>query len=175
MNLIEIRKATIADLKELQKISIQTFTATYAAVNTPENITNYIEKNFNAVQLTTELNNPNSFFYVAISKSEIVGYLKINIGDAQTENINKNALEIHRIYVLQTFHGKNIGQLLLNEVKKIAQRTGVDYIWLGVWEENHRAIRFYTKNGFVVFDKHIFTLGNDEQIDLMMQFQIQQQ
>lgn len=175
MNLIEIRKATIADLKELQKISIQTFTATYAAVNTPENITNYIEKNFNAVQLTTEINNPNSLFYIAISKSNIVGYLKINIGDAQTENINKNALEIHRIYVLQTFHGKNIGRLLLNEVKKIAQLTGVDYIWLGVWEENHRAIRFYTKNEFVVFDKHIFSLGNDEQTDLMMQFQIQQQ
>lgn len=169
MHPIEIRKATITDLETLQKLSIQTFTETFAAVNTPENIANYINESFNAVQLTTELNNVNSQFYVAYSNAEAVGYLKINFGDAQTETINENALEVHRIYVLQTFHGKNIGQLLLDEVKKIAQHTGVDYIWLGVWEENHRALRFYTKNGFVVFDKHVFTLGNDEQTDLLMQ------
>ncbi|MFV8346908.1 GNAT family N-acetyltransferase [Flavobacterium sp. ZB4P13] len=173
MNSIEIRKATLSDLETIQNISIQTFKETFAAVNTPENIANYIKESFNAEQLTTELNNANSQFYLAYSNTEPVGYLKINFGDAQTETINENALEVHRIYVLQTFHGKNIGQLLLDEVKKIAQRTGVDYIWLGVWEENHRALRFYTKNGFVVFDKHVFTLGNDEQTDLLMQLIIQ--
>ena len=102
-----------------------------------------------------------------------MGYLKINFGDAQTESFNENALEVQRIYVLQNFHGKNIGQLLLDEVKKIAKSTGVDSVWLGVWEENHRAIRFYTKNGFVVFDKHVFIMGNDEQTDLLMQLLIQ--
>lgn len=169
MNPIEIRKATLSDLETIQKISIQTFKETFATVNTPENIANYIKESFDSEQLTTELNNANSQFYVAYSNAEAVGYLKINFGDAQTETINGNALEVQRIYVLQTFHGKNIGQLLLDEVKKIAQSTGVGYIWLGVWEENHRALRFYTKNGFVVFDKHVFTLGNDQQTDLLMQ------
>ncbi|TDE42093.1 GNAT family N-acetyltransferase [Flavobacterium rhamnosiphilum] len=172
MNPIEIRKATLSDLETIQNISIQTFKETFAAVNTPENIANYVKESFNSEQLTTELNNVNSQFYVAYSNAEAVGYLKINFSYAQTETINGNALEVHRIYVLQTFHGKNIGQLLLDEAKKIAQRTGVDYIWLGVWEENHRALRFYTKNGFVVFDKHVFTLGNDEQTDLLMQLLI---
>jgi ribosomal protein S18 acetylase RimI-like enzyme len=172
MNTIEIRKATVSDLETIQKISIQTFIETFAAVNTPENIANYIKDSLNTEQLTTELNNANSQFYIAYSNAEVVGYLKINFGDAQTETINENALEVQRIYVLQTFHGKNIGQLLLEEVKKIAQTTDVEYIWLGVWEENHRALRFYTKNGFVVFDKHVFMMGNDEQTDLLMRFQI---
>jgi ribosomal protein S18 acetylase RimI-like enzyme len=172
MNTIEIKKATILDLDSIQKISTQTFTETFAAVNTPENITDYIKNSLNLEQLTAELNNTNSQFYIAYSNSEVVGYLKINFGDAQTETINENALEVQRIYVLQNFHGKNIGQLLLEEVKKIAQTTGVDYIWLGVWEENHKALRFYTKNEFVVFDKHVFMMGNDEQTDLLMQFRI---
>jgi ribosomal protein S18 acetylase RimI-like enzyme len=172
MNTIEIKKATILDLDSIQKISTQTFTETFAAVNTPENITDYIKNSLNLEQLTAELNNTNSQFYIAYSNSEVVGYLKINFGDAQTETINENALEVQRIYVLQNFHGKNIGQLLLEEVKKIAQTTGVDYIWLGVWEENHKALRFYTKNGFVVFDKHVFIMGNDEQTDLLMRFEI---
>lgn len=172
MNTIEIRKATVSDLETIQKISIQTFTETFAAVNTPENIANYIKNSLNTEQLTAELNNLSSQFYIAYSNDEVVGYLKINFGDAQTESFNENALEVQRIYVLQNFHGKNIGQLLLDEVKKIAQTTGVDYIWLGVWEENHRALRFYTKNEFVVFDKHVFMMGNDEQTDLLMQFRL---
>jgi ribosomal protein S18 acetylase RimI-like enzyme len=172
MTTIEIRKATVSDLETIQKISIQTFIETFAAVNTPENIANYIKESLNTEQLTAELNNANSQFYIAYSDTEVVGYLKINFGDAQTETINENALEVQRIYVLQTFHGKNIGQLLLDKVKKIAQTMDVDSIWLGVWEENHRALQFYTKNGFVVFDKHVFIMGNDEQTDLLMQFQI---
>lgn len=172
MNTIEIIKASVSDLETIQKISIQTFIETFAAVNTPENISNYIKDSLNTAQLTTELNNANSQFYIAYSNDEVVGYLKINFGDAQTEAINGNTLEVQRIYVLQSFHGKNIGQLLLDEVKKIAKNTAVDFIWLGVWEENHRALRFYTKNEFVVFDKHVFTLGNDEQTDLLMQLRI---
>jgi ribosomal protein S18 acetylase RimI-like enzyme len=172
MTTIEIRKATVSDLETIQKISIQTFIETFAAVNTPENIANYIKESLNTEQLTAELNNANSQFYIAYSDTEVVGYLKINFGDAQTETINENALEVQRIYVLQTFHGKNIGQLLLDKVKKIAQTMDVDSIWLGVWEENHRALQFYTKNGFVVFDKHVFIMGNDEQTDLLMQFRL---
>ena len=172
MNTIEIRKATGSDLETIQKISIQTFIETFAGVNTTENIADYIKNSLNTEQLTAELNNVNSQFYIAYSNDEVVGYLKINFGDAQTESINENALEVQRIYVLQNFHGKNIGQLLLDEVKKIAKNTDVDSVWLGVWEENHRALRFYTKNGFVVFDKHVFIMGNDEQTDLLMRFEI---
>lgn len=172
MDTIEIRKATGSDLETIQKISIQTFIETFAAVNTTENIADYIKNSLNTEQLTAELNNANSQFYIAYSNDEVVGYLKINFGDAQTESINENALEVQRIYVLQNFHGKNIGQLLLDEVKKIAKNTDVDSVWLGVWEENHRALRFYTKNGFVVFDKHVFIMGNEEQTDLLMRFEI---
>lgn len=172
MNTIEIKKASVSDLDTIQKISIQTFIETFAAVNTSENIANYIKDSLNTAQLTTEFNNANSLFYIAYLDKEVVGYLKINFGDAQTETISGNTLEVQRIYVLQSFQGKNIGQFLLDEVKKIAKNSAVDFIWLGVWEENHKALRFYTKNEFVVFDKHVFTMGNDEQTDLLMQLRI---
>lgn len=172
MNPIAIKKATIEDLETLQLISEKTFTETFAAVNTPENLANYIEQSFNSEQLSMEINNQNSQFFLAFSASEPVGYLKINFGDAQTETVTKNAIEIHRIYVLQAFHGKKVGQLFLDQVIAVAQQMAVDAIWLGVWEENHRALQFYTKNGFVAFDKHIFTLGDDVQTDLLMQLKV---
>lgn len=172
MTPIEIKKATLSDLEPLQKIGKQTFLETFDAVNTPENMTSYLEENFNTNQLTMELNNPDSQFYLAVLDQEVIGYVKINFGKAQTELINENALEIHRIYVLQQFHGKRIGQLFVDKVLEIVKDNPVEYIWLGVWEENLRAIAFYTKNGFVVFDKHIFTLGDDVQTDLLMKLEL---
>lgn len=172
MSKIEIKKASISDLEIIQEISKQTFIETFAAVNSPENMENYIRENFNPEQISSEINNPESSFYLAVLENETIGYLKINFGNAQTEKQKGNTLEIHRIYVLQAFHGKKVGQLLLDAAIKIAKETNIDWVWLGVWEENHRALQFYTKNGFVEFDQHIFTLGDDVQTDLLMKLKI---
>lgn len=172
MNSIIIRKATISDLETIQEISIQTFMETFADVNSPENMQNYIGENLNSTQLASEINNPESAFYLATLNSENIGYLKLNFGNAQTEIHNQKAMEIHRIYVLKAFHGKKMGQLLLDEALKNGRQMGVDCIWLGVWEENRRAIQFYSKNGFIEFDKHSFILGNEVQTDLLMQLEM---
>jgi ribosomal protein S18 acetylase RimI-like enzyme len=172
MSPIIIRKVTISELEIIQKISKQTFIETFADVNTPENMENYVRENFNSVQVASEINNPESAFYLATLDKETIGYLKLNFGNAQTEIFNKQAIEIHRIYVLKAFLGKKIGQILLDEAIKIAHQTRAEYLWLGVWEENHRALQFYSKNSFVEFDKHTFILGDEQQTDLLMKLKI---
>ncbi len=172
MSPIIIRKATISDLEVIQDISKQTFIETFAEENTPENMENYIRGNFNSQQIALEIKNPESAFYLAILDDETIAYLKLNFGNAQSEIRSDEAMEIQRIYVLKKFHGKKIGQLLLNEAIKIGQYSGVDSIWLGVWEKNHKAIQFYNNNDFVEFDKHSFTLGNEVQTDLLMELRI---
>lgn len=132
----------------------------------------YLEEGFSVEKLTAELNNKDSEFYFASLGSNVIGYLKLNFGQSQTELKDDKALEIERIYVLKEFHGKNAGQLLYDKAIQIARQKNADYVWLGVWEENPRAIGFYRKNGFVEFDKHIFKLGNDEQTDIMMKLQL---
>jgi ribosomal protein S18 acetylase RimI-like enzyme len=166
--MIEIKKANLEDLISIQNISKQSFTETFAEINTPENMEKYLLENFNTAQITLEINNPESIFYLAFWENEPIGFLKVNLGKAQTESLYKNTLEIQRIYVLKAFHGKKIGQLLLDQAIEIAKQHSVDYIWLGVWEENGKAIHFYNKNGFVTFDKHVFVLGDDKQTDLIM-------
>lgn len=168
MNNIVIRKAGTQDLKQLQEISTETFVQTFAEVNTKEDMDKYLAERLSLTQLSAELNDPGSNFYFALLNDQVIGYLKTNTGAAQTELKEADGLEVERIYVLKEFKGKNIGPLLLDKAIAIAHDQKVAYIWLGVWEENYRAIRFYEKNGFRVFDKHIFRLGNDEQTDLMM-------
>lgn len=165
---IIVRKVIPADVGQLQKIGKQTFSETFAKTNTEENLEKYLEEGFSLEKLTAEINNKNSAFYFAILEEEIIGYLKINFGSSQTELQDVNALEIERIYVLSEFHGKKAGQVLYEKAIEVACTQNAGYVWLGVWEENPRAIRFYEKNGFVAFDKHIFKLGDDEQTDIMM-------
>lgn len=131
-------------------------------------MTKYLGECFSVEKLTAEFNNKNSEFYFATCDTSVIGYLKLNFGESQTELQDEKALEIERIYVIKEFHGKGVGKLLYDKALQIARQKNVDYVWLGVWEENRRAINFYTKNGFVEFDKHMFKLGNEEQTDIMM-------
>ncbi|MBT8220772.1 MAG: GNAT family N-acetyltransferase [Bacteroidia bacterium] len=172
MKKIKTRKITFDDIDQLQAIGIRTFTESFAAYNTVENMNTYLAEGFSKETLTTGLTNKNSAFYFAELDNEIIGYLKINVGDAQTENQDHNALEIERIYVLKKFHGKKVGQMLYEQAIKIARQKKVDYVWLGVWEKNPRALRFYQKNGFVAFDQHVFPMGDDPQIDIMMKLEL---
>ncbi len=172
MNTVILHKASLSDLEELQKISRQTFHETFADDNTEDNMQKYLSEGFSIGKLTTEITNPNSEFYLATSNNKTIGYLKINSGQSQTELKDSKAIEVERIYVLKEFHGKNVGQLLYNKALEIAHQKNVDYIWLGVWEKNPRAIRFYKKNGFMEFDKHVFILGEDEQTDILMKLEI---
>lgn len=168
MENIEIKKVTLTDIGTLQEIGRQTFAETFLATNSEENMTRYLEKGFSIEKLTGELNNEASQFYFALLEGKVIGYLKLNAGQSQTELKDDKALEIERIYVLKAYHGKKVGQLLYDQAIHIAEELGSDYVWLGVWEENPRAISFYQKNGFEEFDKHIFKLGDDEQTDIMM-------
>ncbi len=169
---IEIRKVTLKDIDQLQKIGRLTFQETFSASNSEENMKNYLEEEFSEEKLTAELKDENSEFYFATLDNEVIGYLKLNFGESQTELRDNKALEIERIYVSKEFQGKSIGQMLYDKAIQIAKQKDSDYVWLGVWEENPRAIRFYKKNGFVAFDKHIFKLGEDEQTDIMMRLQL---
>ena len=167
-----IIKVTLAEVEQLKKIGKQTFLESFSSGNTEENMKEYLEKAFSNEQLIAELSDNNSEFHFALIDNKEIGYLKINWGESQTEIKGENALEIERIYVQKEYQGKRVGQLLYNKAFDIAKQNNVNYIWLGVWEKNPRAIRFYKKNGFSEFDKHIFKLGEDNQTDIMMRLQL---
>lgn len=169
---MKIRKINIDNLEALRNLSIQTFKETFEEVNTEEDMQKYLDENLSIEKLKTELENPNSEFYFAENNDEILGYLKLNFKDAQTEKLEENHFEIERIYVLKAFLGQKIGQILFDNALEIGREKNLEYVWLGVWEENHRAIRFYEKNDFEIFGKHDFVLGKDVQTDLLMKLKL---
>lgn len=172
MSNLEIIKAMPSDVILLQKISRKTFAETFALQNTTTDMQKYLESNLSTEVLTNEIINPESEFYFVKYKHVAIGYLKINIGNAQTELKFDNAVEIERIYVLKDYQGLKAGNALLNKAIGIARHRNAEWLWLGVWEKNTNAISFYKKYGFVTFDKHIFKLGDDMQTDILMHLKL---
>lgn len=99
---------------------------------------------------------------------EVAGYLKINTGDAQTEQVKNHALEIERIYLRQKFQHQGLGLVLIKLAEKIARKENYDYLWLGVYEKNANAQKFYNRDGFKRVGQHVFQVGDDPQIDYLL-------
>ena len=167
-----INRVDQADIELLRDISVSTFVESFAPYNTEQNMNDYIATAFSIEKLTKELTASGSSFYFIYIDNDLAGYLKLNVGESQTELHQDSSLEIERIYILGKYQSKKLGQLLFEKAIEIAKQKMVKYVWLGVWEKNSRAIQFYQKNGFVEFDKHIFKLGDDEQLDIMMKLEI---
>ena len=173
-NPITLQKVTTADVDHLLTISRDTFFYFFAPLNDANNMEAYAAKAFTTERTRAEIENPASQFYFALFNGIIAGYLKLNFGEAQSEFKDPDALEVERIYVSNEFHGKKIGQYLLNFAIQTAIDHHFKYVWLGVWEHNNKAIGFYEHHGFKVFGSHEFLLGNDLQNDLLMKKELVQ-
>ncbi|MDZ5671012.1 MULTISPECIES: GNAT family N-acetyltransferase [Bacillus] len=165
---VNIKKCSREDLQILQQLSIETFNDTFKDQNSPENMKAYLERAFNTKQLEKELSNMSSEFFFVYFDHEVAGYVKVNIDDAQSEEMGAESLEIERIYVKNNFQKHGLGKHLLNKAIEIALERNKKNIWLGVWEKNENAIAFYKKRGFVQTGAHSFYMGDEEQTDLIM-------
>jgi ribosomal protein S18 acetylase RimI-like enzyme len=168
MSPVIIKEVAFNEAPELLELSRKTFFTAFAPTNKAEDMEAYASKAFTIAKIEEELSTPGSFFYFALLDGEIAGYLKINYQSAQTDLQDPNALEVERIYVLQAYQGRQIGNQLLNFATEMARKKSLHYVWLGVWEHNYKAIKFYQTNCFKVFAKHPFMLGTDLQTDLLL-------
>lgn len=169
---MRIRECTLEDLEKVRMISMETFLETFSKENTPEDMEKYVKDNFSLEKLKEEMACVHSIFLLVERENEVLAYLKLNFREAQTEMGHDEALEIQRIYVLEKFKNMKIGQMLVRKTLELAAKKNLSYIWLGVWEKNEKAIRFYEKLGFEKFDTHVFVLGEDEQTDHLMMLNV---
>lgn len=165
---MKIKKCSLDDILDLQKIYRQTFFETFSEQNSEENMRIFLDKAYSEEKLKSEIEDKESETFLAVENQKILGVLKINTGNAETESGLENSLEIQRIYILKESKGLGIGTVFMNLAEKKARELGVSFIWLGVWEKNFPAQKFYTDKDFRRFSEHAFVLGDDIQTDFLM-------
>ncbi|AZO94898.1 GNAT family N-acetyltransferase [Halocella sp. SP3-1] len=165
---MELRACNIEDLDDLRELSIRTYSETFGAMNTEANMKEYLDRAFNRDVLSEELMNGDSKFFFLYIDNKLAGYLKLNEYMAQTDINDSESIELERIYVKKEFQGSGCGSFLIEKAIDLALESRKKYIWLGVWENNAKALGFYKRNGFYQFDQHSFVMGDDEQTDYVL-------
>jgi ribosomal protein S18 acetylase RimI-like enzyme len=165
---INLKKVTIDEVETLRQLSIKTFVETYASFNTEADMEIYIQEDLSIETLSREIADRGTEFYFALHMDKPIGFLKINHRSAKDTTPMEKGVEIERIYVLKEFQGMKVGYRLFKEAEHIARNNKYDYLWLGVWEHNSNARKFYERIGFIPFGDHIFKLGQDAQKDILM-------
>lgn len=171
-NTFRIKPVTLNDVNELQKISCLTFKTTFGPYNTEANISKYLASAYSIDKLSTEIRDLNTYFYLGYLDKMMVGYLKINVNQAQTEKMGCEFLEIEKIYVVAEYNHMGIGSKLMMQAINLAKSLNKKFIWLGVWKDNLNALSFYQKSGFYKNGEHTFTIGDDHQIDYIMKMNL---
>jgi ribosomal protein S18 acetylase RimI-like enzyme len=170
---VQLIKLDNLHLDELQALSHQTFQDAFGDVNTERDMKLYLEHAFSKAQLLQELEDEAANFYFLRLEGETIGYCKVKLGLPATLSEEGEALEICRLYVVQQYQGKQLGQWMLKNIVQMAEERGLDFVWLGVWSQNPGAIRLYERNGFSKIGSYTFMLGNDAQTDYIMKRDLQ--
>jgi len=145
---IEIHKAETADAKLVSVLGTVSFYEAYFEQDSAHDLANYINESFEIEKIRTEIEDKNVAFFIIYLNEKAVGYAKMR-EDSKVDCItNENSIELQRIYIIERVYGKGIGENLLNHCLETAKKQGFETLWLGVWEENKRAQRFYAKHGF---------------------------
>ena len=165
---ISVRTCNAKDVDTLVSLGIKTFRDTFDEFNTPENMILYINKTFTRKVIEQEMKEPGTVFFLAFDGRKAAGYAKIRTSNHPDDSNPTPALEIERLYAHKSYLGKRVGHMLMQTCLAFARKKGFTTLWLGVWENNARAISFYERNGFVRFGYHTFMLGNDAQTDWLM-------
>ena len=163
-----IRRATVADAATLTALGRRTYSDTFAADNTPEDVAQFLDSAYSTELQTRELADPALTYLVVESDNGMIAFALIRKGKANPCVDDPGAIEVQRFYVDRSSHGTGVAQQLMTACVDFAESCGAETLFLGVWERNARALRFYEKHGFRAVGAQIFRVGSDDQTDIVM-------
>ncbi len=165
---VVIRTAEPTDAPYLAELGARTFHTAFAADNNPADIDAYVAEAFSDDTILQEFKDPQSVFLLAVAGDTNVGYAKIRKGKAPDCVDGPKPIELERIYVDASKQSGGVGATLMQAVFDYAKDEGYGTVWLGAWEKNPDACRFYERQGFSRVGTKYFMLGSDRQNDVVM-------
>lgn len=169
---MEIRRLTTADIPELRELAIRVFKDSFSEQNTVENMETFLNTDYTVEAFERDLAAPGARYYFISEDGVPAGYMSLRYNSEADHYLGTNHLELHRLYVDHAFHGRNFGHKLMQLAIDTAIDEKREWLWLGVWEHNLRAQKFYKKWGFERFSEHVFQVGDDPQTDWLMRLKI---
>lgn len=166
--MITIRKVAATEFEMLAALGRRAFYEAFSEFQDPDDMQAYLDLAFHPDTIKSHLEDKGIRFFVAEWAGEPVGYVKLHLDYAPPELKGKKCIQLERIYALRDFIGKKIGKALMEKCIAETRAAEAEYLWLGVWQENHKAIRFYKNFGFEIIGLKQFIIGKEVNDDYVM-------
>lgn len=171
--MLRIDPLTPSNANELARVARQSFLDAFLPTNNAADVTDYADRFLNAESFLQQLSHPAYFTLGVFLQDRLIGYTQMHLNrDEVYEGVD---LELKRFYLLEEFHGKGYAELMMKACEDQACILGYSQFWLGVWEKNFKALRFYQKQGFEKVSAHDFVMGRETQTDFILMKSIQSQ
>lgn len=160
----QLRAPTSDDLANLSKLGRETFVESFGSLYSETDLNHFLESVYPEDVVARELANADLSHQVIDAGDDLVAFIKIGPVHVPAENPKDNDMEIWQIYVRRNFISRGLGTRLIQWACEEFERRQVGDIYVSVFSENKRAIRFYQHHGFEKVGEYGFPVG--EQIDL---------
>ncbi len=171
-----VRRASAADAAALAALGARTFHETFADSHDAGHMAVYLAEAFAPARIAAEIADPAVVYLAAWlaggrqgEPAEAVGYAKLETGEPPGCVGGPRPIELVRLYVDAALHGRGVAAALMAACFEGARRLGRETIWLGVWDRNPRARRFYEKWGFREVGVKPFQFAGEMMEDLVME------
>ncbi len=171
--MIALKIASLVDAAAVAEIGRITFYETWRDVNTEEDMQLYMNEAFDEKKIYKDLaDTSGNLFLLALEDAHTIGYAKMRRDRTYEDFKGEKAIEIERIYVKEEYQKKKIGKLLMDRCIELAKGEDNHWLWLGVNNENKKAMNFYVSYGFEIFGTKKFKLGAAEDEDFLMKLNL---
>src|SRR5690606_2006968 len=157
---LEILPFSLAEVESLAQLSRKTFLESHGHSADEKDIQAYADLNFSLKKLSEDLQDSRVFFNKVYVNDQIAGYSKLILNEPNALTPVTPLAKFERLYLLKDFYGLGLGDMLLNHNIEIAQNHKQKGLWLFVWTQNEKALRFYQKSEFKSIGEYNFKISH---------------
>jgi diamine N-acetyltransferase len=163
-----VRAGTREDASLLAELGARTFRQ--SSPNTRhEDVESHVCENFKREKLVTCLSVKNTTALILENCGQAIGYALLSPGSPPDQLMRApHSIQIQRFYILEEWTGHKLGDALIARCLEHVKYSGFETIWLTVWRNNERALRFYKRWGFRKAGMYDFVVGRDIQEDFLL-------
>jgi ribosomal protein S18 acetylase RimI-like enzyme len=169
---VEYRDATQQDAAALADFWRETFSATFGALYPVADLKAFIAQSYGESLQAAEVADPDTHNRLALDGARIVGAAKLGAFKLPIAPNCAHPLELHRLYVAEDAKGAGVADALMSWALDRARRRGAEAVYLGVYQSNERAQRFYARHGFEIVGDYLFEVGATRDPEWIMRARI---
>jgi GNAT superfamily N-acetyltransferase len=154
-----IRRAGPGDAAAIAAIGAETFAETFAHLYPPEDLAAFLAEAHSEARAAADLASPAKALWLVEDAGEVIGYALAGPCKLPHPEVTATCGELDRFYLKAGRQGGGVGTRLFTEIMAWLEKDGLRRVWIGVWSENHGALRFYARHGFAQVGTYEFVVG----------------